>query len=109
MGCAIAMAFDPAQAEQAFIAESRAVFFQWTVLRLAVQNSWGGGNAAEKEEALLNEVLGLFGKAQQAGKKVYADEIQEVLDSALNEDFETVPDDGSTKEVANHLITLYND
>jgi len=53
---------DSAQAEQAFTNAVRAVFYRWTALRLAVQNAWGGGDPKEKEEELILEVLGVFGK-----------------------------------------------
>ena len=53
---------DPAQAELAFVTACRAVFYRWTTLRLAVTNGWGGGDGTAKEELMLTEMLGLFGR-----------------------------------------------
>ena len=46
--------------EEAFNTAVRAVFYRWTTLRLAVTNGWGGGDAKQKEEDLILDVLGLF-------------------------------------------------
>ena len=43
-----------------------------------------------------------------AGEKVYPDEVQEVLDDGLDA-FETVADDGSSREVGTIICGLYND
>jgi hypothetical protein len=56
----------PQELENLFITGVRATFYRWTVLRLAVQNGWGGGNAVQKEEDMILDVLGLFGKGAAA-------------------------------------------
>ena len=64
-----AQQFNPQEAEQAFITSVRAVFHRWTVLRLAVTNGWGGGNTAQKEEDMILEVLGLFGRGEKKTRR----------------------------------------
>jgi len=99
-------AIDPAQQEQAFITSVRAVFYRWTVLRLAVQNGWGpAGDPNTKEENMIAEIIRLFGR----GERVYIDEIQDMLEAGLDEYFETIADDGSAKEVGQTIISLYSD
>jgi hypothetical protein len=46
---------------------------QWSGLRLAVENRWGGGDATRKAEILLEEVMEMFAKAAKKRHNVYQD------------------------------------
>lgn len=58
------------EAIQAFHAGTNSIFRQWTALELAVHNQWGGHNSEEKANAMINEVLELFGGSQKIYKDV---------------------------------------
>lgn len=44
-----------------FQAGTRAVFYKWAAMRMAVDNGWGGRNSAEKEEELILDIIDLLG------------------------------------------------
>ena len=50
-----------------------AMMIQWMVLRLAIENEWGGGNPQRKAELMLEELMGLFATAARKNKEVYRD------------------------------------
>ena len=49
------------------------MMIQWMVLRLAIENEWGGGNPQRKAELMLEELMGLFATAARKNKEVYRD------------------------------------
>ena len=58
------------EAIQAFQEGTNSIFRQWTALELAVHNQWGGPNSSEKANAMITEVLELFGGSQKIYKDV---------------------------------------
>ena len=79
------------------------VFGEWTCLKLAVENEWGGPNTREKALELLRRVMdGLAAAAQ-----VHKDEVEMLLDSALIDDFNLEAEDESPGQVAQVLCTLH--
>lgn len=46
---------------------------QWTVLQLAVENGWGGGDSRAKGQIMLEETLAVFEKALKKSTTVYRD------------------------------------
>jgi len=79
------------------------VFGEWTCLKLAVENEWGGRQTRERALALLQRVVdGLLASAT-----VHRDELEDMLDTALMDDFNIEAEDGSPAQVAELLVTLH--
>ena len=73
----------------------KVVFESWTSLRLAIENNWGGGDSIQKATAFLEEVIQMF----KARRSVDPIDLQDFLDSRMDEDFSTELEDNSQKEV----------
>eukprot|EP00727_Mastigamoeba_balamuthi_P006580 m51a1_g2542 hypothetical protein (250) ;mRNA; r:277464-278766 len=103
---------------------ARGVFSQWTVLQLALENQWAGPETADKVDALVEYVLDLFydslpasaaapegaqpqPQPQQAKQRIYADEVEDVLDDFLQGDISACVEDGSVEQVAALLVRLH--
>lgn len=54
----------PPAARPAFEEGARLLFQQWTALRLAVENQWGGQNSDEKAQWLLQDTIQWFYKTK---------------------------------------------
>lgn len=92
----------PAAARAVFEAAVRAVFSRWTLLRLAVEQGWSDGDGAALANDLVASTLGLL----LTDKKVYQDEVEDVLFDALETSFNAIAEDGSVEEVALVLLKL---
>lgn len=79
------------------------VFGEWTCLRLAVENEFAGGGTRERALALLQRVL----TALLTSQTVHRDELEDLLDLALLDDFNIEAEDESPKEVAMLLCQLH--
>eukprot|EP00854_Cymbomonas_tetramitiformis_P002221 gene2222-2932_t len=87
--------------------EGVAVILQrWTAYDLALTNGWGGRSSQEKGDNFFLELLHWFHGGTGA---LYVDELEELLDEVLQNDFNTVCDDGSVRQVAEQLLKLYED
>ncbi|KAJ8925046.1 hypothetical protein NQ315_001217 [Exocentrus adspersus] len=82
--------------EEAFAKVVQHVFSNWTALKLAVENCMGGPNSKQTAVECMNYMVQycLF----EPG--VDAMQIEEALEDILDEEFDTVCEDGSPKEVA---------
>ena len=81
------------------------IFGEWTALRLAVENEWAGGGTRERALALLQRVRdGLLASAV-----VHRDELEDVIDNALVDDFNIEADDESPLEIATLLCALHTE
>ena len=56
---------------EALVAAVKVVFGEWTALKLAVENEWGGGDTREKALGLLERTLAALNAPQ-----VHADEVE---------------------------------
>jgi pre-rRNA-processing protein TSR2 len=81
----------------------RSVFSRWTALQLAVTHSMGGPESETKYEAFI-EVFGEYLTRTIRSSSAIENEIQEYLDEVLDEEFNTVLDDGSSLELAKLFI-----
>ena len=80
-----------------------AVFGDWTALRLAVENEFAGSATRNRALALMQRVLdGLL-----ASTTVHRDELEDLLDLALIDDFNIEAEDDSPKQVAEVLCMLH--
>jgi len=100
----------PITAQQQHAAETLAravhvVFGEWTALRLAVENEWAGAGTRERGLALLQRVRdGLLSSAA-----VHRDELEDLLDAALIDDFNIEAEDDSPAQIAVLLCALHTE
>ncbi|KAI8364482.1 Pre-rRNA-processing protein TSR2-domain-containing protein [Choanephora cucurbitarum] len=89
----------------AFEEGARYIFNNWTALRLAVEQDWGGVESPEKKEWFIDVVIDYFAKQ---GKKLDVDDIEAVLSQVMSDEFHTTLEDDSPYLVAKHLYELFN-
>ena len=63
------------------VSATRVVFGEWTALKLAVENEWGGNDTRGRALALLQRVLDGMTRAE----KVHRDEIEDLLEGCTSE------------------------
>ncbi|KAH7281329.1 hypothetical protein KP509_36G041700 [Ceratopteris richardii] len=82
------------------------VLSRWTALQLAIHNEWGGHSSHLKAQQLHNEVFEflLRSKAPRC-----IDELEDLLDENLVQQFNTEAEDGSLEEVAEKLMSMYEE
>ena len=84
----------------------RSVFSRWTALQLAVDHGMGGSDSQVKYEAFIDAFGQHLSRNVRPSLSVSSMEqdIQEYLDEILDEEFNTVLDDGSSTELAQLFI-----
>tara|TARA_B110001452_G_scaffold257570_1_gene251905 strand:- start:1530 stop:2084 length:555 start_codon:yes stop_codon:yes gene_type:complete len=87
-----------------FVTAVRHVFGEWSALKLAVENEWGGHDTRGKALALLERTLQSLN-----APVVHRDEIEMFLDGALMEDFSVEAEDESPRQVAEVLCLLHTE
>eukprot|EP00128_Syssomonas_multiformis_P011725 Colp12_sorted_trinity150504_noHs@4325 len=85
----------------------RAVLKKWTALRLAVDQGFGGSDSQEKEDWLYETILDMF-DPEKNKEKVYKDQLEELFEDVMENEFNTVCDDGSISEVSAILIKYFS-
>ncbi|KJE92704.1 hypothetical protein CAOG_03618 [Capsaspora owczarzaki ATCC 30864] len=96
-----------------FIDAIDAVFHRWTALQLALEQGWGGNGSARKVAWMKDDVIVQFKDALRAsegplkGSPVYADEIDQQLQAALEADFNMQLEDNSSREVARLIVDAF--
>lgn len=102
------MATSSTQESPAAVALSRAVhavFGEWTAMKLAVEMEWGGSGTRDRALALLQRVLsGLLSTAT-----VHRDELQDLLEEAMLDDFNVEAEDESCAQVAELLCKIHSE
>ncbi|CAF2060602.1 unnamed protein product [Rotaria magnacalcarata] len=83
----------------------RSVFSRWTALQIAVSHSMGGHDSEAKYEAFI-DAFGqyLVRNVRSPSISSSEQEIQEYLDEILDEEFNTILDDGSSGELSKLFI-----
>ncbi|XP_045479251.1 uncharacterized protein LOC123684147 [Harmonia axyridis] len=71
------------------------IFSNWTALQLAVQHSHGGPNSLQ----IANEIK-TYMVEYCLQNKVEAEDIRDALEEIMDEEFDTICDDNSTKEIS---------
>jgi hypothetical protein len=84
----------------------RSVFSRWTALQLSVNHSMGGSESEVKYEAFI-EAFGEY--LTKNIRSLNESDIQEYLDEILDEEFNTVLDDDSSREPIQMSIRNEND
>ncbi|XP_041129776.1 pre-rRNA-processing protein TSR2 homolog [Polyodon spathula] len=82
----------------------RAVLGTWPVLQIAVENGFGGAFSQQKAEWMVDAVQEYFSKNVDLQRL----EVEDFLAEVLNNEFDTVVEDGSLPEVALQLCELFN-
>lgn len=86
----------------------QSVFSRWTALQLAVSQSMGGAESEPKYEAFIETFAEFLirNTRSMSSISVLESEIQEFLDDVLDDEFNTLLDDGSSSELA-HVFVRY--
>lgn len=82
----------------------RAALGSWPVLQIAVENCFGGPYVQEKAEWMVGAVEQYF----HTNSDLDQYEVEETLQSILNDEFDTVVEDGSLPMISQLLCTLYS-
>jgi pre-rRNA-processing protein TSR2 len=83
----------------------QSIFSRWTALQLAVTHSMGGSESEAKYEAFIKAFGEYLIRNLRPSLSIESD-IQQYLDEILDEEFNTILDDGSSYELA-HLFLRY--
>lgn len=80
----------------------QSVFSRWTALQLAVAHSMGGSESEAKYHAFIDAFAQYLNRNIRPSLSISSMEqdIQEYLDEILDEEFNTILDDGSSQELA---------
>ncbi|ODQ78836.1 hypothetical protein BABINDRAFT_38645 [Babjeviella inositovora NRRL Y-12698] len=78
--------------------------YRWDSLAIAVQNSWGGADSAEKRDWLAGIVAELFD-----GQTVDVGSIEETLLYGMLDEFDTNVDDDSALPIAALILQIYRE
>ena len=79
-----------------------ALLKSWPVLRLAVQESWGGPQSAQKRTWIASNIIDAF-----EAEALDQDQVEDLLLESMVEEFETEIEDGSSLIVAQKIIRLW--
>ena len=78
----------------------------WPALRLAVSNNWGGPDGAEKRTWLASVIVDAFEQEDPQPDETY---IELTLLQVMEDEFETVLEDGSAEGVARDIAKLWDE
>ncbi|CAI9577693.1 unnamed protein product [Staurois parvus] len=82
----------------------RSVLGSWPVLQIAVENCFGGPYVQEKAEWMVGAVDQYF----HTNSDLEQYEVEETLQAIMNDEFDTVVEDGSLPLIAQLLCTLHS-
>ncbi|NXA14996.1 TSR2 protein, partial [Sapayoa aenigma] len=98
------MAAPTAEARALFAEGVAAVLGGWAALQLAVDQGFGGPQGPEKAAWLSSALLDFF--TQNADLE--QEEVEEFLAEVMDNEFDTVVEDGSLQQVSQELLTLFS-
>jgi pre-rRNA-processing protein TSR2 len=79
----------------------------WAALRIAVENNWGGAYAHEKRTWIASVLVDTFD--QDAAGAPDVQYVEEMLLQIMEDEFETVLEDGSALRVAEDVVRLWRE
>ncbi|CAN8177897.1 unnamed protein product [Coccothraustes coccothraustes] len=97
------MAAPGVEARALFAEGVRAVLGGWAALQLAVAQGFGGPQGPEKAAWLSSALLDFF--TQNADLE--QEEVEDFLAEVMDNEFDTVVEDGSLQQVSRELVTLF--
>ena len=77
----------------------------WPALRIAVDQSWGGSNSAEKRTWLASVIVDDF--EEQTDPSPDVDYVEDRLLQVLEDEFEVVLEDDSARDMAQEIVKLW--
>lgn len=83
-----------------------AILNTWAVLRLAVEQSWGGPDSTEKQRWLAGAVVDAFESAATANTPDVP-YVEEMLLQVMQDEFEVNVEDDSAADVARQIVQLW--
>jgi len=78
----------------------------WPALQIAVQNGWGGPDSAQKRTWIASVIVDTFEVQPTPPDAEY---IEEMLLQIMDDEFETIVEDGSSESVAKDIANLWKD
>jgi pre-rRNA-processing protein TSR2 len=78
----------------------------WPALRIAVEENWGGPDAAQKRTWLASVIVDAFEEQGPTPDDIY---IEETLLQVMADEFEVVLEDSSAESVAKDVVRLWKD
>ncbi|KAJ7317488.1 hypothetical protein JRQ81_003650 [Phrynocephalus forsythii] len=81
-----------------------AVLGSWPVLQIAVENGFGGAYSQEKAEWMVGAVEQYF----QSNADLEPEEIEDFLAELMNNEFDTMVEDGSLPQVSQELCLFFS-
>ena len=82
----------------------------WTVLRLAVEEGWGGPESPQKRTWLASAIVDAFEEASNKNATVPdAIYVEEMLLQVLSDEFDVVLEDGTAQPVAARIVQLWQE
>ncbi|XP_026125258.1 pre-rRNA-processing protein TSR2 homolog [Carassius auratus] len=81
----------------------RAVLETWPVLQIAVDNGFGGAHSQQKAEWMVHALQQYF----IDNDELQQDEVEEFISDLMNNEFDTLVDDGSLPQVAQKVCEMF--
>ncbi|KTG46642.1 hypothetical protein cypCar_00009529 [Cyprinus carpio] len=81
----------------------RAVLETWPVLQIAVDNGFGGAHSQQKAEWMVEALQQYF----IDNDELQQDEVEDFISDLMNNEFDTVVDDGSLPQVAQQVCEMF--
>jgi pre-rRNA-processing protein TSR2 len=85
-----------------------AILETWPALKLAVEESWGGPDGADKRRWMAGEIVDAFETPSKDGIPD-AEYIEDMLLQVMSDEFDTNLEDGSAERVGKDIVKLWND
>lgn len=92
--------------KQAFLEGLGLILQRWTALGLAIELGWGGTDTMAKAQGFQEEVYHWFVDAKE---QRFVDELEDLLDDIMTQEFNTELQDGSSRQVAEALVRLFEE
>ncbi|KAB5567189.1 hypothetical protein PHYPO_G00229930 [Pangasianodon hypophthalmus] len=92
-----------ASPREVFSEAVRAVLETWPVLQIAVDNGFGGVYSQQKADWMVDAVQQYF----HDNNDLEQDEVEDFLSELMNNEFDTVVDDGSLPQVAQKVCVMF--
>lgn len=92
--------------EDVFLRAISVTIDNWPSFQLAISNGMGGPNTAEKVNWMCSMIVDLF--KNNAPGSIQIDDVLEYLCSVIDNEFDTIIEDGSAEMVCTSIVGYYN-
>ncbi|KAI8056029.1 Pre-rRNA-processing protein TSR2-domain-containing protein [Syncephalis plumigaleata] len=91
----------------AFIEGVALALESWTALSLAIDNDWSNDGLGEEKRPWMCDILvDYFG---QRAQRVEPEDVEDILLQIMQDEFNTMLEDGSAYELSKQLVTMYRE